>query len=214
MCCMIILFYRLQALELGLRDFSGFVIDVLQIIRFVFNFCSPSPKTVSRKQVSSISCEHLGISWDAALVTSVVYQISNRLILVPEVYRIPKNNNMGSEDFSWLHYTCWFEQGWRFLGSWNLLQLLVARGDAWGEPSGVSTLLQPRCLSHRAKKKPQGKRSIKLGRKNIPVNRYRCTHWVLHPQYLWIFQNAPPWRFSQLENHSHVFLSPKNPLAL
>lgn len=66
---MIILFYRLQALELGLQDFSGFVIDVLQIIRFVFNFWSPSPKTVSRKQVSSMSCEQLGISWDVALLT-------------------------------------------------------------------------------------------------------------------------------------------------
>lgn len=164
MCCTIILFYRLQALELGLQDFSGFVIDVLQIIRFVFNFWSPSPKTGSRKQVSSVSCEHLGISWETALVTLVVFQISNRLILVPVVYRIPKNNNMGSEDFSWLHSTCWFEQGWRcFLGSWNLLQSLVTRGNAWWEPSGVSTSLQPRCLSHRAKKKPQGKRSIKLG---------------------------------------------------
>ena len=91
---MIILFYRLQALELGLQDFNGFVIDVLQIIRFVFNFWSPSPKTVSRKQVSSMSCEYLGISWDTALVTLVVFQISNHLILVPAVYRIPKNNNM------------------------------------------------------------------------------------------------------------------------
>lgn len=82
---MIILFYRLQALELGPQDFSGFVIDVLQVIRFVFNFWSHSPKTVSRKQVSYMSCERLGSSDDAALLILVVFQISNSLILVSEV---------------------------------------------------------------------------------------------------------------------------------
>lgn len=58
----IILFYRLQALELDLQDCSGFVIDVLQVIRFVFNFWFQAPKTVSRKQVSHMTFEHLDIS--------------------------------------------------------------------------------------------------------------------------------------------------------
>lgn len=57
---MIILFYRLQASERDLLDFSGFVIDVFQVIRFVFNFWPQAPKTVSRKQVSYMSYEHLG----------------------------------------------------------------------------------------------------------------------------------------------------------
>lgn len=65
-------FYRLQALELDRQDFSGFVIDVFQVIRFVFNFWSHAPKTVSRKQVSYMSDEHLGISRDPASLMEAV----------------------------------------------------------------------------------------------------------------------------------------------
>lgn len=36
-CYVVILFYRLQGLELDLQGFSGFVTNVLQIIRFVFD---------------------------------------------------------------------------------------------------------------------------------------------------------------------------------
>ena len=89
---MIILFYRLQALELDLQDFSGFVIDAFQVIRFVFNFWSQAPKTVSRKQASSMSHEHLGTYSiiNRSSVILVVFQVSGSLILVSEVPWKPK----------------------------------------------------------------------------------------------------------------------------
>jgi hypothetical protein len=37
-CRVVVLSYRLQALELGLQDSSGFVIDALPVIRLVFDF--------------------------------------------------------------------------------------------------------------------------------------------------------------------------------
>jgi hypothetical protein len=60
------LFCRLQALELDLQDFSGFVIDVLPVIRFVFNF-------------SYLKCLKL------SSVTLTAIQISDSLFLVPAV---------------------------------------------------------------------------------------------------------------------------------
>lgn len=72
MCYVILLFYRLQALEHDLPDFSGFVIDVFPVIRFVFNFWSQVPKTMSRKQVSCMSYEHLGILGETVLLMEVV----------------------------------------------------------------------------------------------------------------------------------------------
>ena len=37
-CWVVLLSYRLQALELGLHDSSGFVIDASPVIRLVFDF--------------------------------------------------------------------------------------------------------------------------------------------------------------------------------
>lgn len=77
-CCVVVLFFRLQAWELGLQDFSGFVIDVFPVIRLVFDFWCLKHLKLSSKWVSAFG--------NYTRCLSVRFQINNSIFCVPGVH--------------------------------------------------------------------------------------------------------------------------------